>query len=61
MQTNIGGSRERRMAQEIVKLEQENERLRAALQQIADIDYRGNAHPSLHIARAALAGEKKDG
>ena len=36
------------------------EALEAALRKIADIDYRGNAHPSLHIARAALAGEKKE-
>ena len=35
------------------------EQLEEALREIADIDYRGNAHPSASIARAAL-GEKKD-
>lgn len=36
------------------KLYARNNRLRAALREIADIDYRGNAHPSASIARAAL-------
>lgn len=34
------------------------ERLREALREIASIDYRGNAHPSASIARAALGEEE---
>ena len=57
METNSGGSRERRLAEEIVKLEQENARLRAALQALTSAVFCNDCRNS---ARAALAGEKKD-
>lgn len=57
MKTNSGGSREQRLAEEIVKLEQEIERLRAALEKIASGQLFQHAH---EFARAALAGERKD-
>jgi hypothetical protein len=44
---------------DIMDLRRENIRLRQALLDVAAIDYRGNAHPSYHIARAAL-GEGKE-
>lgn len=41
----------------IAKQADEIERLREALRKIADMDYRGNAHPSANIARDALKDE----
>jgi len=43
---------------EIRALTEERDRLREALRQVRDMDYRGNPHPSAGIARAALEAEE---